>query len=320
MRCRPVNLIPAHKTKHTINPLFDQDTNAGFKLLGWLLASCILIAVDAHTALLAPLRTTLGTVVAPFHLVAHAPYRLANHIGKVAATRSALLERNAVLERELLEMQGAMTRYQALHVENTRLRELLDSTERVEDDVLIAELLAMSISPQEVVLDKGYLRQVAVGNAVIDSRGLFGQVVETTAFTSRVLLITDPAHAVPVRVLRNDVHAIAVGAGAGRVRLKDVAVSLDIVDGDELVSSGLGGRFPNGYPVAVVESVSRDPAEPFADIVAVPSALVGRSEQLLIVADDADGAAGADGADGADGAAEQDVEMLMPSAVREAGS
>ena len=273
--------------------------------------------MDSHTALLAPLRATLGTVVAPFHLVAHAPYRLTSHIAEVAATRSTLLERNALLERELLKMQGAMTRYQALHVENARLRELLDSTERVEDDVLIAELVAMSTSPQEVVLDKGELHQVAVGNAVIDSSGLFGQVVETNAFTSRVLLITDPTHAVPVRVLRNDVHAIAVGGSGGLLRLKDVAISLDIVEGDELVSSGLGGRFPGGYPVGVVESVSRDPTEPFADIVAAPSAHLGRSEQVLIVAA---GDAGTANNAGVADAAEPVMDAPLPTAAPEASS
>ena len=229
------------------------------------------------------MREALGSAVVPVHLAAHSPYWLSNRLAEFIASRTALLERQEVLQRELLKMQGAMTRYESVRVENARLRKLLKSTERVEDDVLVAELVATSASPQEVVIDKGHLRRVGVGNAVIDSAGLFGQVVEANAFTSRVLLVTDPTHAVPVRVLRNDVRAIAVGAGAGRLRLKDVAVTLDVVEGDRLVSSGLGGRFPTGYPVGVVESVSRDPTEPFADIVAVPSAMLDRSEQVLVV-------------------------------------
>lgn len=248
-----------------------------------MLASCILIALDARTDLLAPVRGALGSVVAPIHLAAHSPYWLSERAGEFLASRTALLDRQQALQQELLKMRGTMTRYDAVRMENARLRELLDSTERVEDDVLVAELVATSTSPQEIVIDKGRLRGVDVGNAVIDSAGLFGQVVEANAFTSRVLLVTDPTHAVPVRVLRNDVRAIAVGAGAGRLRLKDVAVTLDVVEGDRLVSSGLGGRFPTGYPVGVVESVSRDPTEPFADIVAAPSAMLDRSEQVLVV-------------------------------------
>lgn len=233
------------------------------------------------------MRGALGSVVAPVHLAAHSPYWMSERVGEFVAQRTVLLDRQQALQRELLKMRGAMTRYEAVRMENARLRELLDSTERVEDEVLVAELVATSTSPQEVVIDKGHLRGVGVGNAVIDSAGLFGQVVEANAFTSRVLLVTDPTHAVPVRVLRNDVRAIAVGAGAGRLRLKDVAVTLDVVEGDRLVSSGLGGRFPTGYPVGVVESVSRDPTEPFADIVAAPSALLDRSEQVLVVFADA---------------------------------
>lgn len=267
----------------TANQLFDQNSGAGLKLLGWVLASSILIAVDARTELLAPLRSAVGSAVYPLQFAAQAPYRSLAWLAESVATRHALSERNAALERELLIAQGALTRYRALQMENARLRELLDSTGRVEDEVLIAELVATSTSPHQIVVDKGHLHHVAVGNAVIDSAGLFGQVVQTTAFTSYVLLVTDPTHAVPVRVLRNDVRAIAVGTGAGRLRLKDVAVTLDIVEGDELVSSGLGGKFPTGYPVAVVEQVSRDPTAPFADIVATPSAKLERSEQVLVV-------------------------------------
>lgn len=265
------------------NPLFDQSTGAGFKLLGWLLASSILIAVDARTELLAPVRSALGSVAAPIQFAARSPYRLWSWLAESTAARQSLAQRNAALERELLIAKGNVTRYQALRMENARLRQLMDSTGRVEDDVLVADLIATYTSPQQVVVDKGQLHEVAVGNAVIDSAGLFGQVVETTAFTSHVLLITDPTHAVPVRVLRNDVRAIAVGTGTGRLRLKDVAVTLDIVEGDELVSSGLGGHFPTGYPVGVVDRVSRDPTEPFADIMATPSAQLERSEQLLVV-------------------------------------
>ena len=118
---------------------------------------------------------------------------------------------------------------------------------------------------------------------MIDSEGVFGQVVATSAFTSRVLLVTDVTHAVPVRVLRNDNRAIAAGDGSGKLVLKDVAVTLNIRQGDRLVSSGLGGRFPKDYPVGVVESVVRDQTESFADIAVVPSARLDRSRQVLVV-------------------------------------
>ena len=180
-------------------------------------------------------------------------------------------------------MRGTVQRYEALLNENSRLRELFGSRRRLRDDVVIADVVAVSSAPLEIVIDKGYASGVVPGQAVVDSSGLLGQVVETSAFTSRVLLITDPSHAVPVRVLRNDVRTIAAGVGTGRLMLKDVALTLDIREGDRLVSSGLAGRFPIGYPVGTVESVLRDQTESFATIVVLPSAAVDRSRQVLVV-------------------------------------
>lgn len=245
--------------------------------------SCIFLGVDAKTPLLAPLRSAIATVVDPLYFVAAAPYLVADDVGRVLSSRARLTARNAELERELLRLRGEVGRYNDVLTENERLRELFDSQARLADDVMIAELVASSVQALEIVIDKGRLSNVSAGLAVIDSSGLFGQVVETSAFASRVLLITDRRHAVPVRVLRNDVRAIAVGDGEGSLLLKDVAITLDIREGDRLVSSGLGGRFPSGYPVGVVESVGRDPAEPFADILVRPSAALDRARQVLVV-------------------------------------
>ena len=245
--------------------------------------SCIFLGVDAKTPLLAPLRSAIATVVDPLYFVAAAPYLVADDVARALSSRARLTARNAELERELLRLRGEVSRYNDVLTENERLRELFDSQARLADDVMIAELVASSVQALEIVIDKGRLSNVSAGLAVIDSSGLFGQVVETSAFASRVLLITDRRHAVPVRVLRNDVRAIAVGDGEGSLLLKDVAITLDIREGDRLVSSGLGGRFPSGYPVGVVESVGRDPAEPFADILVRPSAALDRARQVLVV-------------------------------------
>ena len=245
--------------------------------------SCIFLGVDAKTPLLVPLRSAIATVVDPLYFVAAAPYLVADDVARVLSSRARLTARNAELERELLRLRGEVSRYNDVLTENERLRELFDSQARLADNVMIAELVASSVQALEIVIDKGRLSNVSAGLAVIDSSGLFGQVVETSAFASRVLLITDRRHAVPVRVLRNDVRAIAVGDGEGSLLLKDVAITLDIREGDRLVSSGLGGRFPSGYPVGVVESVGRDPAEPFADILVRPSAALDRARQVLVV-------------------------------------
>ena len=275
--------------------------------------SCIFLGVDAKTPLLAPLRSAIATVVDPLYFVAAAPYLVADDVARVLSSRARLTARNAELERELLRLRGEVSRYNDVLTENERLRELFDSQARLADDVMIAELVASSVQALEIVIDKGRLSNVSAGLAVIDSSGLFGQVVETSAFASRVLLITDRRHAVPVRALRNDVRAIAVGDGEGSLLLKDVAITLDIREGDRLVSSGLGGRFPSGYPVGVVESVGRDPAEPFADILVRPSAALDRARQVLVVfandaaSEAADLAIGLQGSD--DPASEQAAEV-----------
>ena len=252
-------------------------------MLAWIVLSCILIAVDAKIPAFGIVRSVLGSVVDPLRFVAESPYRAAHGIAEAFAARVDLLRRNAALERDLLDMQGKMLRYEALLNENSRLRELFGSRARLRDDVVIAEVVAVSSVPLSIVIDKGYASDVALGQAVVDSTGLLGQIVETSAFTSRVLLITDPSHDTPVRVLRNDVRTIAAGAGAGRLTLKDVTLTLDIREGDRLVSSGLAGRFPNGYPVGTVESVLRDQTESFATIVVSPSAAWDRSRQVLVV-------------------------------------
>ena len=267
----------------TIKALFVRETGAGYKLLAWVFASCILIAVDSKTAALDMPRSALASAVGPLHFLAESVYGGARAIGDAVSARVGLLQRNAELEREMLKMQGTVLRYEALLEENSRLRELFGSRSRLRDDVVIAEVVAVSSMPLEIVIDKGYASGVAMGQAVVDSTGLLGQIVETAAFTSRVLLITDPSHAVPVRVLRNDVRAIAAGAGDGRLALKDAAMTLDIREGDRLVSSGLAGRFPNGYPVGTVESALRDQTETFATIVVSPSAAVDRARQVLVV-------------------------------------
>lgn len=274
--------MPQQSRAGSQKDLFVRDARDGPRLLAWVLASCILLVLDAKTPLFEQPRTALSSAVSAFYFVADAPHTFGAKAVEALASRVELVERNAALNRQLVEMKALAGYYDSVHRENTRLRELLDAGARVPDNVLVAELIGVSSAPREIVVDKGSLSGVGVGQAVIDSEGLVGQVVEAARFTSRVLLVTDPSHSVPVRVLRNDVLTIATGTGEG-LALKDVAVTLDIAQGDRLVSSGLGGRFPPGYPVGVVDSVVRDQTEQFANVVVRPSASLDRTQQVLVV-------------------------------------
>lgn len=248
-----------------------------------LLASCLAMWVDAKSAFLAGTRSALWTAARPVELVAEQPWALGRGVARVFASHAALRRENVTLKREVLELRGVLTRHDAVLSENARLRELYQSRQRAREDMLVAELVGVSRNPIGITIDKGRLRDVQVGQAVIDSNGLLGQVVETSALASRVLLVTDSSHSVPVRVLRNGVRAIAAGDGDDGLVLKNIPATLDIQQGDRLVTSGLGGRFPPGYPVGVVEIVARDPAEMFANATVRPTAALDRSRQVLVV-------------------------------------
>jgi rod shape-determining protein MreC len=163
---------------------------------------------------------------------------------------------------------------------------LLNSSALLRDDVLVAELIGVSPDPvrHQLILNKGSTDGVHVGQPLIDADGLLGQVVEVSPVISRALLITDATHSIPVQVNRNGVRAIAEGSGSlTSLEVHHVSATTDIREGDLLVTSGLGGRFPVGYPVAVVKTIERDPGEAFARIVATPSAALDRSRHVLLV-------------------------------------
>ncbi len=182
-----------------------------------------------------------------------------------------------------------MQKLAALTEQNVRLRELLNSSALVNEKVEVAELIGMDPNPftHRIIINKGERDGVVLGQPVLDARGLMGQVVELMPYTSRVLLLTDTTHSIPVQVNRNGLRAIASGTGNPEsLELRHVADTADIKVGDLLVSSGLGQRFPAGYPVATVKEVIHDSGQPFAIVRAVPTAALNRSRYLLLVFSD----------------------------------
>ncbi|HEY9183167.1 MAG TPA: rod shape-determining protein MreC, partial [Gammaproteobacteria bacterium] len=171
-------------------------------------------------------------------------------------------------------------------MENERLRNLLESRGRVGSRALVAEILAVDLDPyrQRFDLNRGFVNGVFVGQALIDAQGVVGQVVRVGPFTSEALLITDADHAVPVSVNRNGLRTIAVGTGdSSRLRLPYLTNNADIVVGDLLISSGLGGVFPAGYPVGRVLEVRLRPDQSFAEVIAEPASALDREREVLLV-------------------------------------
>ncbi len=246
----------------------------------------LLIVADLRFNQLATTRSVLSGLALPFYWVADVPARIGAWGKENFVTRSSLLEENASLRSESLLLKSQLQQMAALRAENGRLRELLNSSALVQDDVLVAELIGISPDPvrHQVVLNKGEGDGVYMGQPLLDASGLMGQVVQVGAGSARVLLITDATHAVPVQVNRNGVRAIAEGVGRlDQLELRHVAATTDIEAGDLLVTSGLGQRFPEGYPVAEVVSVERDPGQAFARVVARPMAQLNRSRHVLLV-------------------------------------
>ncbi len=194
------------------------------------------------------------------------------------------------LRTELLIHKRKVQQMAALVAENTRLRQLLNSADALENRVLVAEMIGVSPDPvrHKVMINRGKSDGVYAGQPVVDANGLVGQVTELGERTSMVLLISDPSHALPVQINRNGVRLVAEGQGdLFALKLRHISNTLDIQPGDLLVTSGLGQRFPVGYPVATIEYVEYDPGQPFAHVVAKPMAELNRNRHMLLVFDQA---------------------------------
>ena len=255
-------------------------------MLGFGMLSLVLGLVDHTTSWLDGSRSLLTVVLTPIVVTADLPNRSVRGIQGIFSSREDLRSRITGLESELIFLRVKTERMAALISENNRLRGLLGSAAKLQDNVLVAELVGVSPDPeeQEVLIDKGSEDSVFVGQPVLDSRGLVGQVVEVSPFSSRVLLISDARHSVPVQVLRSNLRFIARGTGIGQqLELQHVNSTADIKVGDQLLSSGLGNRFPVGYPVGVVGKVAFKPGKPFAEVLAKPNAQLDRSRHVLLV-------------------------------------
>ncbi|WP_434611353.1 rod shape-determining protein MreC [Pseudomonas sp. R1-7] len=251
--------------------------------------SVALMVVDARFTLLKPVRSQISLVLMESYWITDLPQRLWQGVASQFGSRTELVAENEKLKTENLLLQGRMQKLAALTEQNVRLRELLNSSALVNEKVEVAELIGMDPNPftHRIIINKGERDGVVLGQPVLDARGLMGQVVELMPYTSRVLLLTDTTHSIPVQVNRNGLRAIASGTGnPERLELRHVADTADIKEGDLLVSSGLGQRFPAGYPVATVKEVIHDSGQPFAIVRAVPTAALNRSRYLLLVFSD----------------------------------
>nr|BAL57322.1 rod shape-determining protein MreC [uncultured Gammaproteobacteria bacterium] len=265
--------------------IFTRGPSLNLRLALCLATACALMVAD-HARRLEPLRSALAVAVYPMQWLAHAPRALGEQFLTYLHDWANLLEENRRLKEEIARLKRHTLKYEALRKENDRLRAFLDNSFTLGEQMLVAELLAVNLAPYEhvVLVNKGSRFGVHVGQPVLSVEGIVGQVIRVTPINAEVLLITDPSHAIPVQVNRTGLRAIAVGSGRlDRLEVPNLPNNVDVQPGDLLVSSGLGGVFPQGYPVATVTAVAPQPDKPFAKIEAKPAAALDRIREVLIV-------------------------------------
>jgi rod shape-determining protein MreC len=245
-----------------------------------------LIIVDKRYDRLGQIRRFLSVVAYPVQVAVASPFEGWDWFRESVTTRDALRADKARLEADLRLAQFRLQRYAALEAESERLRALRASTADVTDRFVVGKIMHLDLDAfrERVLVDKGAHDGVYVGQAVVDAGGVFGQVARVGQLTSEVILVSDAAHAIPVQINRNGLRTIAVGTGdTGRLKLPYLPTSADVAVGDLILTSGLGGGFPAGYPVGTIAEVRRDPAQSLAEVEVKPAAALDRSRELMFV-------------------------------------
>lgn len=262
------------------------DVAGTLRLLTYLALSVALLVLDHRGGWLAQIRAQANMVVQPLWWLAGLPARLGDSVRDDAVTRTRLTEDNRRLRNALLVSDARQARLQVAAAESQRLRGLLGAADRGGLDVQLAPILDIDLDPtrQRLILDAGVRNGVRLGQSVIDAGGLVGQIIEVTQTTATVLLITDPDHAVPVLVGRNGVRLVAYGRGrSDQLELSNIPLSADVKVGDAIITSGLGGRFPPGFPVGTVAALRPDDSRAFLVATLQPAAQLDRGRDVLLL-------------------------------------
>lgn len=258
----------------------------GLRLIVLALLSFGLMVADHRQHQLAVIRDWLSAVVYPIQWAVQAPLSVWDSARESLASRARIESDNVRLAADNLVLRLKQMRYDSLEQENQRLRAARESSSRVVQRTLVAEIVRVDLDPfrQRVLVNQGSLHGVFRGQAALDANGIFGQVTRVGPLSAEVILISDPEHAIPVQVNRTGARTIALGTGrSGQLSLPYLPQNSDVVAGDLLVSSGLGGVYPPGYPVGRITAVGRDPSQPLLSVAAEPLAALDRDPEILLV-------------------------------------
>lgn len=247
----------------------------------------MLMVMDHRQHMSTQIRDSISLLSTPIMYAVNSPFQLFDKMSQGIATHQELITENEKLHAQQLLLMGQVQKLQSLQQENNQLLALLKSPVSTKGErLLAAQVLALHIEPfiDEIILDKGRNDGAYIGQPVVDANGIMGQIIQTGPWTSRLLLISDPRSAVPVRNNRTGLYGIVVGQGDQQYLVwKNVPVTADVKINDSLVSSGLGGHYPAGYPIGKVISVKHDPDNQFESIIVSPAALINNASNVLLV-------------------------------------
>lgn len=258
----------------------------GARAFALLLLSLLLMFLDHRDNHLDTVRNAISAAVYPMRIIVAAPVNFWAWASDLSKSKKELQTENSRLRAEILLTAARLQRLTSLEAENNRLRDFLEARRRVQDEVRVVTIMAVDANPfkHNIVLDLGSSQGVYAGQAIINADGIIGVVMEAGPLTSDAILISDPGHALLVEVNRNGLRTLAYGTGEfGRLDLPGLPNNADIRTGDLLVTSGLGGTFPSGYPVAVVDMVTRIPQDAFAEVTATPTAALDQMREVMLI-------------------------------------
>lgn len=269
-------------------PIFSDATAGTLRLIAYMALAAILMVVDHRNGLLHRLRYASSAAIVPIYRLAALPSDWIHDASVAFSERRKLIDENRQLREALMLAEARLNRMSAVSHQNERLKQLLDTRQLLGMRAQLARLIDVQLGPNRdhAMLNVGDAEGVHVGQVVIDAHGVMGQIVETLPHASVAMLVIDPNHAVPVTFQRTGLRGIAHGTGSpDQLLVPNLPLSSDVKPGDTLVTSGLGGRFPAGFPVGTVERLRHDASGTFLEAVVKPAAQLERSGEVLLLRD-----------------------------------
>ncbi len=263
-----------------------QARGASLQALLMIVVCVTMMVVDHRFQHLEVVRANISLALTPLRYLVSLPATGGNWLNDWFTSHAELLNENERLQAEGRILKARLQKLEILAEENERLRSLLGSSRKIADDVIVAELLSVDQNPyrQLIEINKGSSDGVEIGHAVIDDFGVMGQVIHVNPQSATTILISDPEHAIPVQFVRSGTRSVAFGRGSTtQLELRYLPATADISIGDELVTSGLGGRFPADYPVAKVTEINEDLVRGFVTVFAEPRARLDSSREVLVI-------------------------------------